>query len=170
MIADPSDLAVTRWGARFQGRLYPCAIGRGGIGIKRGEGDNITPVGRCSIGAIGYRADRVQSPASGLPLFRIGPADIWSDDPDDPAYNHGRTARGYPFSHETLFRADPLYDLIAVLDFNWPVANPGAGSAIFLHAWRRPRYPTAGCVAFAPPVLRHILQNWTPGSRVLIRG
>ena len=35
-----------RWGARFGGRRFPCAVGRGGIGVKRAEGDGVTPAGR----------------------------------------------------------------------------------------------------------------------------
>ena len=163
------DLVVTRWAARYRGWTFPCAIGRGGIGHKRGEGDNITPVGSFEIAAAGYRADRMARPAFGVPVFAIGPADIWSDDPNDPDYNHGLTARNYRFSHENLARPDPLYDVFAVLDFNWPEAQAGAGSAIFLHHWRKPRHPTAGCVAFAPTVLHYILRTWQPGARVIIR-
>jgi L,D-peptidoglycan transpeptidase YkuD (ErfK/YbiS/YcfS/YnhG family) len=29
-----------------------------------------------------------------------------------------------------------LYDAYGVLDYNWPNAEPGKGSAIFIHAWR----------------------------------
>ena len=50
---------VGRWGARFRGRRFPCAVGRGGIGEKRAEGDGITPVGRHRIEAVLRRPDRV---------------------------------------------------------------------------------------------------------------
>jgi len=163
------DLVVTRWGARYRGLRFPCAIGRGGIGPKHREGDGITPIGQFRIAAIGYRPDRMDAPASCLPTFAIGPTDIWSDDPDDPAYNHHQSARCHPYSHERLHRPDPLYDMIAVLDFNWPRSTPGAGSAIFLHNWRKPRHPTAGCVAFAPDGLALILATWRPDARVVIR-
>ncbi len=49
-----------------------------------------------------------------------------------------------------------------------PVA-PGAGSAVFVHLWRRPRWPTAGCIAFRRPDLEWILARWRPGSRPMIR-
>jgi L,D-peptidoglycan transpeptidase YkuD (ErfK/YbiS/YcfS/YnhG family) len=48
------------------------------------------------------------------------------------------------------------------------VATPGKGSAIFLHRWRRPGYPTAGCVAFAPHHLRWIAERIAPGTRLMI--
>lgn len=157
-----ADLRVGRWGARFRGRILPCAVGRAGIGEKRAEGDGVTPAGRHRIEAVLAR------PASRLPgARRIGPFDAWSDDPADPDYNR-LVRRPRAFSHERMFRADRLYDLVAVLDWNRAPAVPGRGSAIFLHAWRKPRHPTAGCVAFAPRDLAWILARWTPRSRVLI--
>ncbi|NOX41652.1 MAG: L,D-transpeptidase family protein [Alphaproteobacteria bacterium] len=134
-----------------------------------GEGDGITPIGSFQIMGTGFRADRVRPPTSQVPALPIGPADIWSDDATDPAYNHGLSARAHPFSHERLFRADHLYDVFAILDFNWPLAVPGRGSVIFLHHWRAPRHPTEGCIAFAPRVLGFILEHWTAQSRVVIR-
>ena len=43
----PSDLVVTRRGARFMGRVFPCSVGRGGIVPARDkrEGDGATPAG-----------------------------------------------------------------------------------------------------------------------------
>jgi L,D-peptidoglycan transpeptidase YkuD (ErfK/YbiS/YcfS/YnhG family) len=67
-------------------------------------------------------------------------------------------------------RGDGLYDLCAVTDHNTDPVVPGAGSAIFVHVWRRPRFPTAGCVAFARADLCWILARWTPRSRLVIRG
>lgn len=169
MTARFDDLVITRWRARYRGQEFPCAVGRGGIGEKRGEGDNITPLGIYDIAGAGYRADRMLRPFFAVPAVPIGPADIWSDDPADPNYNQGLTARRYPFSHERLPRPDPMYDVFAILTYNWPDPVPGAGSAIFLHNWRKPRHPTAGCVAFAPAVLFHILSTWSPRARVVIR-
>ena len=168
MTPRPCDLVVGKWGARYRGHQFPCAIGRGGIGTKSGEGDGVTPKGRWRIAAAGYRADRIAKLEVPFPTHAIGPADIWSDDPQDSAYNHHVTARNYPFSHEALARSDPLYDIYAVLNFNWPNAIPAGGSAIFLHNWRKPRHPTEGCVAFAPKVLRYILESWQPVARVVI--
>jgi L,D-peptidoglycan transpeptidase YkuD (ErfK/YbiS/YcfS/YnhG family) len=46
----------------------------------------------------------------------------------------------------------------------------GRGSAIFLHVWRRPRHPTAGCIAFRRADLAWILARWTPRCRVAVEG
>jgi len=43
------------------------------------------------------------------------------------------------------------------------------GSAIFIHAWRRPRYPTEGCIAFDISDLIWIFENWNFNSRVIIK-
>lgn len=174
---NPHDLVVGPWGARYMGRFLPCAVGRGGIGAKRAEGDGITPVGIHRIERILVRKDR--ETGVGYPWFSrslsvvtsraIGPADGWSDDPADPDYNR-HVRRPHRFSHEALRRADPMYDLVVVLDWNRRPPVAGLGSAIFLHVWRKPRHPTAGCVAFARADLAWVLARWTPRSRVVIRG
>jgi L,D-peptidoglycan transpeptidase YkuD (ErfK/YbiS/YcfS/YnhG family) len=122
------------------------------------------------LAGIGERCDRLAFDAPNIPQKAIGLADVWSDDPKDPQYNHGFHGPDHPFSHEKLRRADPLYDAFGILDFNWPDATPGAGSAIFLHIWRKPRHPTEGCVAFKRSNLIWIFQNWKPWSRVIVRG
>ena len=99
----------------------------------------------------------------------IGPRHIWSDDPRDPRYNLLNLSPS-DFGHERLRRADPLYNMVILTDWNWPVAEPGRGSAIFLHQWRRPRYPTEGCIAFSREDLFWIVRRVAPGTRVIVRG
>lgn len=163
------DMLVTQWGARFQGREFACAIGQGGSTTHKTEGDGQSPAGIWKIAHGLYRADRMARPRCQMPMRQISPFDIWSDDSNDPQYNHGYPAIRPRFGHEKLRRPDPLYDIILVTDWNWPDARPGRGSAIFVHAWRRPRFPTAGCLAFAAPDLRWILARWTRQSRIFMR-
>ncbi len=161
----PQDLILTRSGLRFAGRLLPCTVGRGGITTDKREGDGATPAGVHQITALLYRPDRMARPAWwALP---IRPGDLWSDDPADPAYNHLVRAPYAP-SHERLRRGDPLYDLVLLTDWNWPEAEPGRGSAIFLHRWRRPGFGTEGCVAFAPHHLRWLVGQIGPGTRLIV--
>jgi L,D-peptidoglycan transpeptidase YkuD (ErfK/YbiS/YcfS/YnhG family) len=163
------DLVVTPTGLRFLGRCLPCTVGRSGIvpGVKKREGDRATPAGTHRIVGMLYRPDRLPRPTDwALP---IGPGDLWSDDPRDEDYNlMVRTPHG--FSHERLRRADPMYDLILITDWNWPHADPGRGSAIFLHQWRRPGAPTAGCVALSRRDLHWIAQRITHQTRLIVRG
>jgi L,D-peptidoglycan transpeptidase YkuD (ErfK/YbiS/YcfS/YnhG family) len=161
----PADLVLTPIGLRFMGRLFPCSIGRGGIRADKREGDRATPVGTHRIAGMLYRPDRMARPAAWA--RPIGPRDLWSDDGADPDYNHMVRAP-HPYSHESLRRPDPLYDLMLITDWNWPCAEKGRGSAIFLHQWRKPHHPTEGCVAFRRDHLRWIAQRVTPGARLIV--
>jgi len=162
----PLDLVLTRRGLRFQNRHFACAIGRGGLTADKREGDGATPRGQHRIMACLYRPDRLPRPN---PWARpIRPGDLWSDDPSQPDYNHLMRAP-YPHSHEMLRRADPLYDLILITDWNWPIAAPHKGSAIFVHQWRKPRHPTEGCLALRRDHLSWIAGRIAPGTRLIIR-
>ena len=165
-----SGLIVDRRGvARYRGRLLPCAIGRGGITAEKREGDGGSPVGSWRVEFGWYRADRMAAPASAIPFRAAGARDGWSDDPADAAYNAPVTLP-QTCSHERMRRGDRLYDLVLVLNHNRAPAIPGEGSAIFVHCWRAPRLPTAGCIAFPPRVLRWIIATWQPRrDRVIIR-
>lgn len=168
----PGDIVVTAWGARVRGRDLPVAIGRGGIvpAREKREGDGATPRGTHRLIGLLYRPDRLarrQLPPWALP---IGLSDGWSDDPEDPEYNRFLPgAPAHPFSHERLRRRDPLYDVILLTDWNWPEGVPGRGSAIFVHTWRAPRRPTAGCVAFALEDLLWIVRGLQPQDRLIVR-
>lgn len=158
-------MVLTPKGLRFRGCTYPCSIGRGGLSDRKREGDGATPRGVHRIVGMLYRKDRLTRPADwALP---IGPGDLWSDDPQDAAYNMMVRAP-YAASHEKLRRADPLYDLVILTDWNWPYAVPGRGSAIFIHQWRRPRYPTEGCIALSRRSLHHIAPRIRHRTRLII--
>ena len=163
----PADLILTPTGLRFRGRRYPCTVGRGGLSAAKREGDGATPIGTYSIVALLYRPDRLARPAPWAVPIR--PGDLWSDASGDSAYNQLVRAPYAP-SHEVLRRADPLYDLIFVTDWNWPDARAGRGSCIFMHQWRRPGFPTEGCVAMRRDHLHRIAAQVVPGTRLIVRG
>lgn len=158
-------MVLTPRGLRFQGDLYPCTIGRTGITRRKKEGDGATPQGTHRIVGMLYRADRIAQPADwALP---IGPLDLWSDDVHDLHYNMMVRAP-YPHSHERLHRADQLYDLVILTDWNWPYAVKGRGSAIFIHQQRRPGYPTEGCIGLRRRDLHDIARRITFQTRLII--
>lgn len=163
-----SDLIVGPWGARFHGHWLPCAHGRGGIRSEKREGDLVSPAGTYQLLWVYWRADRSRAPLTCLLTRALGPQQGWSEDPDDPAYNqpvrhpHARPA-------DRMARGDGLYDICAVTDQNRTPTLPGKGSAIFIHLWRKPRHPTAGCIAFRRRDLSWILSRWTCCSRLIIR-
>nr|WP_319248669.1 L,D-transpeptidase family protein [uncultured Celeribacter sp.] len=171
----PQDIVVTRWGARFMGRRFPCSIGKGGLieAAQKREGDGATPIATLRLPVMYYRADRGIRPGTAerhqTPRHQISPRDLWSDAAEDAQYNQLVRAP-YAASHERMRRPDRLYDLVMITDWNWPVATSGKGSAIFVHRWRKPRHPTEGCVAFRADHLRWIAQHVTPHTRLIIRG
>src|ERR1700742_1254451 len=89
--------ALLDWGAGARS----AAIGPGGIAIKGGEGDGITPRGRFAVREIFYRADRIAAPRTFLPLCKIEPDDGWCDAPDDSNYNR-LVKLPYPASTERM--------------------------------------------------------------------
>ncbi len=160
-----ADLVLTRRGLRVLGRTLPCSIGRGGISDTKREGDGATPVGAHRITGMLYRPDRLPAPQPWARPIRNG--DLWSDDSDDPEYNSPVRAP-HGMSHERLRRADPLYDIVLLTDWN-EERRPKMGSAIFLHQRRRPGFPTEGCVAFSRPDLIWLARNIVPGARLIVR-
>ncbi|MDP2579899.1 L,D-transpeptidase family protein [Shimia thalassica] len=161
----PFDLVLTPTGVRFWGRRFPCTIGRGGLSARKREGDGATPVGEHRIVGLLYRPDRLARPTPwAQPITKD---DLWSDASDDDAYNQWVRAP-YPHSHENLRRADPLYDLVLLTNWNWPNARAGKGSAIFLHQYRRKGFPTEGCIAFRRDHMRWIAERASPGTKVLV--
>lgn len=162
----PDDLVLTPTGLRAFGRRLPCTRGRRGLTGDKREGDGCTPKGTHAIVGMLYRPDRMRRPADWAVPIR--PGDLWSDDPRHEDYNLMVRAP-YPWSHERLRRPDPLYDLVILTGWNWPRAERGRGSAIFLHRWRRRAVPTAGCVALSPRDLRWLAARITVRTRLVVR-
>ena len=160
------DMVFTSGRLHYLGRAMPATCGRGGVCDDKREGDGATPRGVLRIAAVMYRPDRVTSPGPwAVPIY---PGDVWCDDPAHASYNY-LCRRPLPASHEQMRRADPQYDIVMITDWNWPKARPGAGSAIFLHQWRRPGAPTAGCVAVARPDMHWLAARAAPGTRLVVR-
>ena len=154
---------------RFGGQQWRCALGRAGVRTPKQEGDGATPCGLLPLRRVLYRADRLPAPAASVPVEPIAPSDGWCDDPADPCYNQPVTTP-HGGSHETLWRADGVYDLIGVLGWNDQPVRPGRGSAIFLHVARPDYPPTEGCIALALADLVALLASGVTALRVLAPG
>ena len=146
----------------------PCAIGRNGMVANKQEGDLGTPTGEYKLRWMYWRPDRMHPPETTLPAFPLLPRQGWSETPDDPKYNRP-ILHPHPYPADRMRRGDRLYDLCLVTDQNTDPVIPGEGSAIFLHLWRKPRHPTAGCIAFGRGDLEWILARWQPHSRLILR-
>ncbi|MEM1373991.1 MAG: L,D-transpeptidase family protein [Pseudomonadota bacterium] len=161
----PADLVLTPRGLRAFGRVLPCSVGKGALTSRKREGDGATPRGTHRLVGMLYRPDRMTRPTDwALP---IRPGDLWSDDPAHEDYNMMVRAP-YTHSHERLRRADPLYDLVILTDWNWPYAVKGRGSAIFIHQWRKPGHPTEGCIALSRGDLRWLAPRIRHETRLIV--
>ena len=160
-----TDLVVTPRGLRFRGKWFACTLGRGGVTDTKREGDGATPRGVHRLVGMLYRPDRMTRPTDWA--VPVGRCDLWSDDVADPDYNMMVRAP-HGFRHEVLARADPMYDLVILTDWNWPYPVKGRGSAIFIHQWRGPGRPTAGCVALRRADLRWIAPRIRHDTRLVI--
>lgn len=146
------------------GRVLPCAIGRSGAveAAAKREGDGATPKGCWPLRGLLVRPDRMPPPITGLPWRWLRPADGWSDDPRDPAYNRP-VSHPHAFSAEQLWREDGAYDLIVVLGWNDSPPVSGRGSAIFWHVAQPDFRPTEGCVAIGREPFAALLPALRPG-------
>ncbi|MFW5661744.1 MAG: hypothetical protein ACOC05_10215, partial [Oceanicaulis sp.] len=75
------------------------------------EGDRKSPYGVYPVRRVFWRPDRLHPPGTALEARRITMLCGWCDEPSDPAYNR-RVDLPYAASHEQMWRADGLYDLI----------------------------------------------------------
>jgi L,D-peptidoglycan transpeptidase YkuD (ErfK/YbiS/YcfS/YnhG family) len=158
-----SKLTVrARPGNRSQGFLvagkavFPCALGSGGISSNKREGDGATPLASMRILCGYFRGDHVAGKRTRLAMTPIDAALGWCEVPADRNYNRP-VKIPYGASHETMRRADNLYDYCLVLDWNISPRRRGRGSAIFFHLARSGFTPTQGCVAVTEKVMKRLL-------------
>lgn len=151
------------WG----GRVFPCALGRGGISARKREGDGATPLARMRLISGYYRREKLLFRKSRLALRQIGPRDGWCDAPADRNYNRPVTLP-YPASSEAMMRPDRLYDCCIVLDWNLSPRLRGGGSAIFFHIARPGYRPTEGCVAVSMRTMTLMLPYLSPNTVLVV--
>ena len=158
--------SATRAILQFGPLRLPVAIGRSGTTAFKREGDGATPIAAMRLLCGFIRGDRAGSVATRLPMRRIRPDMLWCDEPSHPSYN--RLVRA-PFarSHEDMCRADGLYDICLVLDWNITARARNRGSAIFFHLIRPGYQPTAGCIGLAARDMRQLLPHI--GRRTILR-
>ena len=153
------------------GQRHRCAFGKNGIGVKKREGDSITPVGVFSVRAALVTKPGFSPPLSRLPVLRVGGRAGWCDDVGHPRRYNRAIALPTRCSHEVLRREDGLYDLLLVLGYNDAPVRGGVGSAIFLHATTSalpPYSATEGCIAIAGDALRGLLPKLRRGGLIRI--
>jgi len=135
-----------------------CAVGKRGIGIKKKEGDQITPRGKFKIKLILFRKDRISNLKSKILIKPINKNMGWCDDPKSKKYNK-LIELPCTFSSEKLYRSDNTYDIILILNYNMNPIVSNKGSAIFIHVARKNYKKTAGCIAVNKKDLKSIIKK-----------
>ena len=142
----------------FNNYKVKCSVGKRGIGVKKREGDQITPKGKFKIKYILYRKDRVPNLKTKLKKMVINKNMGWCDDPKSEFYNK-LIKLPFKYNFERLYRSDNIYDIILVLNFNFNPVKKNKGSAIFIHIAKRNYKSTAGCIAINKKNLKKILKK-----------
>lgn len=165
------------------GEQIPVAIGRNGLAWGRGlqqqtteepqkkEGDSKAPAGAFGFGSsFGYGSE----PPVGLklPYRRATEHDFYVDDANAAEYNTWVTITPGSAvswkSAESMKRNDGLYELGIVVRQNESPVVPARGSAVFLHIWRAPGAPTAGCTAMSKKNLLDVMMWLDPKQNPLL--
>ena len=144
-----------------------CAVGKRGIGLKKKEGDLITPIGQYKIKHVLYRKDRIKKIQSKLTKIKINKNMGWCDDPRSEKYNQ-LINLPFNYSHEKLFQKENIYDIVLVLNFNMKPIKKNKGSAIFIHIAKKNYKKTQGCVAIKKRELLKILKEVKINTKVKI--
>ena len=139
---------------RYKNLKFKCTLGRAGVGEKKIEGDNITPIGVYKILNVYYRKDRIKNLNTKFKINQITKNMGWCDDPKSKKYNQ---LIKVPSNYEKLYRKDNVYDLIAVLDYNKNPTIKNKGSAIFIHLTKSYKKKTAGCIGLKKKNLLKLL-------------
>ena len=142
----------------FNNYKVKCTIGKRGIGVKKREGDKITPKGKFKIKYILYRKDRISNLKTKLLKKTINKKMGWCDDPKSIFYNKLiRLPSKYSF--ERLYKKNNTYDIILVLNFNINPTIKNKGSAIFIHVATKNYKKTEGCIAVNKRDLKQIVEK-----------
>jgi L,D-peptidoglycan transpeptidase YkuD (ErfK/YbiS/YcfS/YnhG family) len=159
------------------GDAIPVDIGRNGMAWGRGlqtneagpvkrEGDGKTPAGVYRLGTAFGAAASLPPGARGFPYLHALPTSYCVEDARSSYYNQiVDSTRVKPSSWEqwsALARPDGLFDWGVVVQQNAPESQKGAGSCVFLHIWRGPKMPTAGCTAMARDHIQETLRWLDP--------
>lgn len=160
----------------------PVSLGRGGMAWGLGEhkavapegfslkmeGDGCSPAGVFRLPFAFGEHPESQTGSLRLPYVALTFSHFGVDDEKSRYYNRivdesSATVIKDWDSAETMLRPHGLYRWGAMVAHN-PMNLPKAGSCIFLHLWRDPSQPTAGCTAMGEEDLKRVLTWLDPAA------
>ena len=152
---------------RAGGLTVPCSLGRTGRSYRKREGDGATPAGSWFLRRVFFRADRMLPPRAWVPPRPLRRHDGWCEAVGDRNYNR-LVSMPYGGAHETLRRADRLYDIVVELSHNERPRIQGLGSAVFFHLRREDGGSTAGCIAVSLSDMKKLLTLCGRNTRIVV--
>jgi D-alanyl-D-alanine dipeptidase len=140
-----------------------------GRGPLKREGDGRSPAGIFDLEhAFGYAADPPEG-ARGFPYLPIERDTVCVEDVRSKDYNRildltGSTGTRWE-RRSVMLRPDGLFRWGVVVAQNTPAVQPGSGSCVFLHVWKGPGRPTAGCTAMSADRIEEIVRWLDPDGK-----
>ena len=166
-------------GSSWKGRLGKNGLvwGRGIHPIPSGartkkEGDGRAPAGVFHLGGAWGYAPSIEK-SRNLHYVQITTRDLWYEDVNSPFYNQYRRIDHEPRTtaekKAQMKQGDHAHSLKLFIAHNaYPRIEPGAGSSIFFHIWRRGgAAATAGCTTMAEENLKKLIAMVEPNDRPL---
>ena len=151
----------------FNNYKVKCVVGKRGIGLKRKEGDFITPKGIYRVKYILYRKDRIKKIQTKIKKIAIRKDMGWCDDPKSKDYNK-LIKLPFAYNFEKLFRKENNYDIILILNYNMKPVIKNKGSAIFIHIAKKNYKKTEGCIALKKIHLLKIIKRINKNTKIKI--
>ena len=148
-------------------KKFICFVGKNGIGLKKREGDRITPKGRYKLIKIFHKKRELNKIKTKIPEIEIKKNFAWCTDPNNRCYN-SLVSKPIGCEYEDLFRIDNLYDIVIVLNFNYISPMKYKGSAIFLHCSEKKTKFTEGCIAMEKRDLLELIPHITLSTNLII--
>jgi D-alanyl-D-alanine dipeptidase len=172
-VAGPYPVTVGRTGLAFGRGLHGDGPSLPGVPAKH-EGDGKAPAGAFAL-PTGFSYDpKALGFTPKMPMHHVTADTICVENPGSRKYNaiFDESTAGMPdwTGPDRMLRKDGLYKNGLFVAHNTDPVSPGAGSCIFIHSWRGPDSPTAGCTAMEPGRVVELLRRLDPArSPVMVQ-
>jgi len=168
-VGDEIPVTLGKNGLAWGLGLHGAALSDGPLKV---EGDGRSPAGVFTFAnAFAYNPEELWHPTK-MPMHRITSETVCVETIGSKAYNrmldeNPATPHDWD-SPDRMLRPDGLYRYGLFVNHNAPRTKPGAGSCIFMHLWRRPGAPTAGCTAMNQAAMQVLLGWLDPAQKPVL--